>query len=62
MTKRFNFYHRYSGECSYAEARRIATIIKNEIDFVVGVGGGKLTDLVGYSANLARIDFESSLL
>ncbi|MCH3389988.1 alcohol dehydrogenase, partial [Enterococcus faecium] len=22
------FYHRYSGECSYAEARRIATIIK----------------------------------
>ncbi|HAR1379447.1 TPA: iron-containing alcohol dehydrogenase family protein [Enterococcus faecium] len=52
------FYHRYSGECSYAEARRISTIIKkNEIDFVVGVGGGKLTDLVGYSANLARIDF-----
>ncbi|MGC2920419.1 iron-containing alcohol dehydrogenase, partial [Enterococcus faecium] len=27
------------------------------MDFVVGVGGGKLTDLVGYCANLARIDF-----
>lgn len=51
-------YHQYTGECSYAGANLIAEIVKNsEIDFIIGVGGGKLADLVGYAAHLLRINF-----
>lgn len=48
----------YSGECSYNEGRRLASLIAEEnIDFVVGVGGGKLSDLVLYACHLANTSF-----
>lgn len=51
-------YEQYSGECSYNEGNRIAKIIaENEIDFTIGVGGGKLADLVLYASHLANISF-----
>lgn len=55
----FNFFfERYNGECSYNECYRIAEIIREkEIDFVIGVGGGKLADLTLYSSFLANIPF-----
>lgn len=52
------FYEQYSGECSYNEGKRIAEIIRlNEIDFVIGVGGGKLADLVLYACHLSNTQF-----
>lgn len=37
---------KYNGECSYKEAERITNIvIENDIDFIIGVGGGKMSDL-----------------
>lgn len=49
---------KYRGECSYNEGQRIAEIIKDEeIDFVIGVGGGKLADLVLYTCHLAGVRF-----
>lgn len=52
------FYHQYTGECSYYGANLIQEIVKQqEIDFIVGVGGGKLTDLVGYTAHLVNVPF-----
>lgn len=52
------YYEQYSGECSYNEGRRIADIIKQRnIDFVIGVGGGKLSDLVLYASHLANTQF-----
>lgn len=55
----FNFiYHQYTGECSYYGADLIKTITEEEnIDFIIGVGGGKLTDLVGYAASIANVPF-----
>lgn len=51
-------YHKYSGECSYQEAEIIKDLIlSNDIDFMIGVGGGKLADLVGYTAHIANINF-----
>lgn len=51
-------YEQYHGECSYNECHRIAEIIQeNEIDFVIGVGGGKLSDLVLYTSHLTGIPF-----
>lgn len=51
-------YHLYSGECSYEEANKIASLVEeHDLDFIIGVGGGKLTDLVGYSAHLASVPF-----
>lgn len=51
-------YVKYSGECSYSEGRRLAAIIaEKEIDFVVGVGGGKLSDVVLYACHLANRPF-----
>lgn len=39
-------FEQYRGECSYNEAKRISEIIiEKNIDFVIGVGGGKLCDL-----------------
>ncbi|MDH6364940.1 putative oxidoreductase [Enterococcus sp. PF1-24] len=55
----YNFsYHQYTGECSYYGADLIAKAVKeNNIDFIIGVGGGKLADLVGYAAHTLNIDF-----
>lgn len=51
-------YVKYSGECSYNEGRRLADImLANDIDFVVGVGGGKLADVVLYACHLANVQF-----
>ncbi|EOS61912.1 hypothetical protein C815_00322 [Firmicutes bacterium M10-2] len=51
-------YHKYSGECSYQEAANIDQIIKdNNIDFVIGVGGGKLCDLVGVTGHFSNIKY-----
>ncbi len=50
--------HTYSGECSYQEAEVLDQIIKdNDIDFVIGVGGGKLCDLVGVTGHLSNINY-----
>ncbi|WP_267592421.1 iron-containing alcohol dehydrogenase family protein [Enterococcus faecalis] len=52
------FYHTYTGECSYFGAKQISQQIKeHQIDFLLGVGGGKLADLVGYSAHLNNLNF-----
>lgn len=52
------FYHTYTGECSYFGAEQISQQIKeHQIDFLLGVGGGKLADLVGYSAHLNNLNF-----
>lgn len=55
----YNFtFHQYTGECSYYGAELIAKIVKQkDIDFIIGVGGGKLTDLVGYAAHTLNIHF-----
>lgn len=51
-------YDRYHGECSFNEGRRLADLMAAEhIDFVVGVGGGKLADLVLYACHLANVQF-----
>lgn len=51
-------YERYSGECSYKEAQRLANVAKEvEADFIIGVGGGKLCDLVYYTASLISKPF-----
>ena len=51
-------YLQYTGECSYYGAERIAEVAKeNQIDFIIGVGGGKLTDLVGYAAHTLNVNF-----
>lgn len=53
---KYNFvYHTYSGECSYEEAARIQKLIEdNDIDFMIGVGGGKLCDLTGVTGHFAN--------
>lgn len=51
-------YVEYSGECSYNEGERLSDIMRdNNIDFVVGVGGGKLSDVVLYACHLANVQF-----
>ncbi|RLK63484.1 iron-containing alcohol dehydrogenase family protein [Atopobacter sp. AH10] len=53
----FSFYQ-YLGECSYADTENIRQkVLENDIDFIIGVGGGKLADLVGYAAHLANKPF-----
>ena len=52
------FYHQYTGECSYYGANLIKDQVEaHHIDFIIGVGGGKLTDLVGYAAHLTNTPF-----
>lgn len=52
------FYHRYTGECSYYGTELIENIAQEkEIDFILGVGGGKLADLVGYAAHKTNLPF-----
>lgn len=51
-------FHQYTGECSYYGTDLIAEIVKQAgIDFIIGVGGGKLTDLVGYAAHCVNVPF-----
>lgn len=51
-------YEKFSGECSYNEGDRIFKILKREkIDFIIGVGGGKLCDLTKYAAYLGNIPY-----
>ncbi|GAA3020227.1 iron-containing alcohol dehydrogenase family protein [Tetragenococcus solitarius] len=54
---RYEFiYHKYTGECSYYGAELIAKQVEeNDISFIVGVGGGKLADLVEYSAHVVNL-------
>lgn len=48
----------FHGECSYNEGKRIYHIIQElEIDFLIGVGGGKLCDLTKYAAHLSKINY-----
>lgn len=52
------YYHQYTGECSYYGADLIEEVVQaKQIDFIIGVGGGKLTDLVGYIANKLNVTF-----
>lgn len=57
--KEYEFiYQQYTGECSYYGTDLLKeTIEKEEIDFIIGVGGGKLTDLVGYTASVTNTPF-----
>ncbi|MGX7031441.1 iron-containing alcohol dehydrogenase family protein [Vagococcus zengguangii] len=57
--EQYNWYfHQYTGECSYYGANLILELVKkHDIDFIIGVGGGKLTDLVGYSAHISNVNF-----
>lgn len=51
-------YVQYGGECSYNEANRLVEIVNNgNFDFVVGVGGGKLCDLVYLVSSLTKKPF-----
>lgn len=46
----------YNGECSYQEADRIKGIIEKEnIEYLIGVGGGKLADLAKLSGYNAKV-------
>ncbi|PMB85077.1 iron-containing alcohol dehydrogenase family protein [Dolosicoccus paucivorans] len=52
------FYHQYTGHCSYYGTELIEEKVRNnDIDFIIGVGGGSLTDLVGYAASRLNIPF-----
>ncbi|MDI9519421.1 MAG: iron-containing alcohol dehydrogenase family protein [Erysipelotrichaceae bacterium] len=52
------YYHQYTGECSYYGTDLIADIVKEkDIDFIIGVGGGKLTDLVGYAGSVTNVKY-----
>lgn len=55
----YNFHFlQYTGECSYYGAERIAKVVEEQkVDFIIGVGGGKLTDLVGYAAHVLNVNF-----
>ncbi|MHC5216363.1 iron-containing alcohol dehydrogenase family protein [Enterococcus sp. LJL128] len=57
--ERYSFiFHQYTGECSYYGADLIVALSKQEeVDFIIGVGGGKLTDLVGYAAHVLNVNF-----
>lgn len=57
--EKYNFtFHQYSGECSYESAAKIDEIIKEkDIDFLIGVGGGKLADLTGLAGHLSNVNF-----
>lgn len=49
---------KYSGECSYNEGERLASIVnEHDSDFVIGVGGGKLSDVVLYACHLSNTSF-----
>ncbi len=48
----------YNGECSFDEAERISKLIKDKaIDFVIGVGGGKMCDLTMLASSYTMTPF-----
>lgn len=50
------YYHQYTGECSYYGTDLITDIVRAEgIDFIIGIGGGKLVDLVEYAAHVNNV-------
>lgn len=52
------FYHQYTGECSYFGADLIKQKVEeNNIDFIIGVGGGKLSDVVGYAGHISNVKY-----
>lgn len=52
------FYEKYHGECSFNEGSRIADICgEKNINFIIGVGGGKLCDLTMYVASITGLQF-----
>jgi len=52
------FHEQYNGVCSYNEGERLSRVIEeNNIDFVIGVGGGSLSDLVLYTCHLSNTSF-----
>lgn len=52
------YYHQYTGECSYYGTELVANIVKEKnIDFIIGVGGGKLSDLVGYAGHVCNVKY-----
>ena len=57
--ERFEFYyHQYTGECSYYGVDLIKQKVdENNIDFILGVGGGKLSDLVGLSGHMLNLPY-----
>lgn len=51
-------YHQYTGECSYYGTDLVMEAARKVgADFIIGVGGGKLTDLVGYAAHRLNTNF-----
>lgn len=51
-------FEQYSGECSFNEADRVSKIIQSKnIDFVIGVGGGKLSDLTMLATSYTMTPF-----
>ena len=48
----------YGGECSYAEAERVSKLAKEKkVDFIIGVGGGKMSDLTLLVSAKTKIPF-----
>ncbi|WP_051004456.1 iron-containing alcohol dehydrogenase family protein [Paenibacillus profundus] len=57
LTKLTLLYLRYNGECTLEEARRIARYAQAEqADVILGVGGGKVMDVVKAAGNEAQLD------
>lgn len=51
-------YYQYAGECSYKDGEHIKTLTEQlETDFIIGIGGGKLCDLVKLSSHLTKIPY-----
>ncbi len=47
----------YNGECSLTEINRIAALVReNSFDAIIGIGGGKVLDLVKAAGNDANVD------
>ncbi|AMB99273.1 alcohol dehydrogenase [Aerococcus urinaehominis] len=52
------YEEKHRGECSYVEANRLAQIIQSHhIDFVIGVGGGKICDVTLQAAAISNIPY-----
>ena len=52
------YFHEYTGECSYYGMELIQKIVEEkDIDFIIGVGGGKLSDLVGFAGHCTNVPF-----
>lgn len=52
--------HKYHGECSYEEVERLESILdSDETDLIIGVGGGKVTDVAKALSNKVNKPFIS---